>query len=306
MEKYLILNADDFGQSEAANQAIMHLLEERKVSSATIMPPASAFEQAAAWFRKQKAANIGLHLTLTSEIAALPWKSLTGDPSLEGPDGRMHATIEAFERQSDPKAVVREMQAQFQAVKQAGLTVSHADNHMGSLYGLATGRSYLPQVLWQCSRRGLPFRLFRWIDPRDKFLASIPGAEQALRKVVHLADTLGVPIPDYLLSHTYGVEEGETYESFKQMMLAKLYDLPEGICETYIHPAAEDEHMSALVPSWEKRVWEYKLMQGDDFAYALRDAKVALATYDDVRKYRKKPRLKSAAVLLRSLMTRQK
>jgi len=305
VDRYLILNCDDFGQSEAANKAIIHLLEEKKVSSATIMPPASAFEEAAAWCRKRQAANIGLHLTLTSEYAALPWSSLTGDASLQDADGRMPATIEAFERLSSPKAVVREIRAQFEAVKQAGIKISHADNHMGSLYGLATGRSYLPHVLWQCSRRRLPFRLFRWIDPRDKFLASIPGAEQALRKVVTLADTLGVPIPDYLLSHPYGVEEGETYESFKQMMLAKVYDLPEGISETYIHPAAEDARLSGLVPSWDKRVWEYKLMQGDDYAYALRDAGVTLTTYDYVRKHRVKPRLKSAAVLIRTLLSKQ-
>lgn len=37
MIRKLIINCDDFGQSPAMNQAIMHLLEEGKVSSATIM-----------------------------------------------------------------------------------------------------------------------------------------------------------------------------------------------------------------------------------------------------------------------------
>lgn len=37
MNKKLIINCDDFGQSPPMNQAIKHLLEEEKVSSATII-----------------------------------------------------------------------------------------------------------------------------------------------------------------------------------------------------------------------------------------------------------------------------
>lgn len=300
--KYLIMNCDDFGQSPAINRAVMHLLEERKVSSATIMTPAPGFEEAAAWCRKHPEAPIGLHLTFTSEFAALRWPSLTGHPSLHDESGNMPMTVKQFELASDAKAVKAEMAAQFEKAGKAGLSVTHADNHMGSLYGLETGRSYLPAVLWQCSRRGLPFRLFRYVDPRDQFLASIPGIQKTVNKIVSLADTLGVQVPDYLLSHPFHVEEGETYDSFKQMLIRKLYDLPEGIVETYIHPGVEDDWMLQNVPQWEKRVWEYKLMLDDDFHYGLRDAGVTLIDYRYVKEHRKMPRLRSAASLLRSLM----
>ena len=66
MERRLILNCDDYGQCRAANEAIQHLLEERRVSSATLMPPAPAFAEAAAWVRRRGLKNIGLHLTLTA------------------------------------------------------------------------------------------------------------------------------------------------------------------------------------------------------------------------------------------------
>ena len=46
-------------------------------------------------------------------------------------------------------------------------------------------------------------------------------------------------------------------ESLKAMLIAKLYALPEGITETYIHPAVEDREMVRLIPSWEKRTWEF-------------------------------------------------
>ncbi|WCF08617.1 polysaccharide deacetylase family protein [Paenibacillus thiaminolyticus] len=298
----LILNCDDFGQSTAANQAIMHLLEERTVSSATIMPPAPAFAEAAEWCRRTDQRNVGLHLTLTSEFDGYRWSGLTGGPSLHDESGYLHTTVEAFERNASTRDVKRELNAQYRAVRGAGIDISHVDNHMGSLYGMATGRSFLPYVLWRCSRWGLPFRLFRRIDERDHLLASIAGAPQTLRKVVALADALGVALPDYLLSHPYHVEAGETYDSFKRMLIGKLYDLPEGIVETYIHPAVEDSSMAARIPSWEKRVWEYRLMLDDDFAYARRDAGVELTDYRYVRKTRRPVRLRGALRLLALLL----
>ncbi|WP_314000927.1 polysaccharide deacetylase family protein [uncultured Paenibacillus sp.] len=301
MNRYLILNCDDFGQSPAANRAIMHLLEERRVSSATIMPPAPAFEEAAAWVRGRADPRVGLHLTLTSELPGHRWSSLTGHPSLHDETGGMHLTVADFEKLADPKAVRAEINAQFDQVKDAGLPITHVDNHMGSLYGIETGRSYLPYVFWQCGRRGLPFRIFRHIHPRDTFLNSIAGAKEALAKAVALADTLGVAMPDYLLTHPYHIVEGETYDSFKSSIIAKIYELPEGVSETYIHPAVEDDHMQTIIPSWDKRVWEYKLVLDDDFAYALKDAGVQLVDYRYVRDNLKRSRLKAAWSLFRRL-----
>lgn len=297
----MILNCDDFGQCEAANRAIMHLLEEGKVSSASLMPPAPAFREAAEWCRKNGVSNVGLHLTLNSEFDGLRWSGLTGHPSLHDENGHMHRTVEHFERKADAGAVREEIEAQFRAVREAGLDISHVDNHMGSLYGLATGRSFLPQVLWQCSRRGLPFRLPRYPDPKERWLDSAEEESRRLALVTALADALGVGIPDRLLRHPYGIQEGETYDSFKQSFIRRLYELPEGVCEIYIHPAADDERMRRLIPHWEKRVWEYRLPLDDDFRYAMRDAGIVLYDYRRLQAERRRPRLRAAARLLRLL-----
>ncbi|KIL36584.1 hypothetical protein SD71_06020 [Cohnella kolymensis] len=301
MKRYLILNCDDFGQSKAANAAIMHLLEEGKVSSATIMPPAPAFQEAAAWARSKGEGKVGLHLTLTSEFSALRWRSLTGRKSLHDDTGYMHKTVLEFEKKAQTQDVRAEIAAQFQAVRDAGLNITHVDNHMGSLYGIETGRSHLPYVLWQCSIRRLPFRLFRKVDPNDTMLAAVPGIDEILAKLTALADTLGVGMPDYLLSHPFHVEHGETYDTFKQSLIHKIYNLPEGVCETYIHPGVDDAEMRRLIPSWEKRVWEYRLALDEDFAYAMRDAGVILTDYRYVRENLRRSRIKSAFGLLKRL-----
>jgi predicted glycoside hydrolase/deacetylase ChbG (UPF0249 family) len=302
--KYLVINCDDFGQSPAMNAAIMHLLEEGLVSSATIMAPAPAFREAAEWCRKREQPNIGLHLTLTSEFEALRFPSLTGGASLHDDSGHMYRTVEEFERGADTADVMRELTAQYEAVRASGVQITHADNHMGSLYGMATGRSHIPHVLRWCARRSLPFRLFRKVDPADPLLGPMPGVERAAAKASALAGVLGVALPDYLLSHPFEKRDGETYESFKQMLIDKLYRLPFGICETYIHPGVDDPWMRRAIPHWEKRVWEFRLMMDDDFRYAIRDAGVTLVDYRFIRKHGRESRLRAGARLAASALRR--
>jgi len=300
-DRRLILNCDDFGHCEAANRAIMHLLEEGRVSSATLMPPAPGFREAAEWCRKKGVSNVGLHLTLTSEIEGFRWSGLTGHPSLHDETGHLHRTVENFERHADAKAVRLEIGAQFLAVREAGVDISHVDNHMGSLYGLATGRHFVPAVLWQCAKRGLPFRLPRNLNPESGWIRAVEEAKRNQAKVTALADMLGVGLPDWVLSHSYLPEEGETYDSFKESVIRGLYALPDGVVEIFIHPAADDGLMRRLTTHWEKRVWEYRLLLDDDFHYALRDAGIVLYDYRRLQAERRRPRLRAAAALFRLL-----
>lgn len=302
--KLLVINCDDFGQSPAMNAAIMHLLEEGLVSSATIMAPAPAFREAAEWCRKREQPNIGLHLTLTSEFDALRFPSLTGAGSLHDETGNLYRTVEEFERGADTRDVMRELTAQYEKVRASGVPITHADNHMGSLYGMATGRSHIPHVLRWCARRGLPFRLFRKVDPSDPLLGPMPGVERSAAKASALAGVLGVALPDYLLSHPFEKREGETYDSFKRMMIDKLYRLPDGICETYIHPGIDDPWMRERIPHWEKRVWEFQLMMDDDFRYAIRDAGVMLVDYRHIRRRGRESRLRAGMRLLAAALGR--
>lgn len=107
-----------------------------------------------------------------------------------------------------------------------------------------------------------------------------------------------------LISHPFAIEEGETYESFKQSLIKKLYQLPDGVVETYIHPGIDDPWMKRHIPNWEKRVWEYRLMLDNDFDYALRDAGVTLVDYRYIRANLKRPRRQAAITLLKMLIKR--
>ena len=279
----------------------MHLLEEGKVSSATIMAVAPGFEEASAWSARRRQPNVGIHLTMTSEFDTLRWSSLTHHPSLHDESGHQYKTVKEFEEGAQTSAVLKEISAQYERVKKSGIEISHVDNHMGSLYGMETGRSLLPQMFWRISRWRLPSRFFRYIYAEDPLLGSLTNIERPVARAAALADTLGVPIPDFLLSHPFGLQAGETYDSFKRSIIDKLFKLPDGVSETYIHPGVEDPWMLANIPHWEKRVWESRLPFDDDFTYAMHDADVELTSYRYVQEHLRRPRASSACKLLREL-----
>ena len=302
MERRLIINCDDFGQSTAMNEAIRHLLEENKVSSATIMTVAPGFEEAASWAAHRRQPNIGLHLTMTSEFEALRWSSLTGHSSLHDANGYQYRTVAEFERG----------QKQALCLKRWKRSINwHARWAFASaisiiIWAVCTGWRQGGVLFRRCcgSVRAGVFRHGYSAAFIRKTHCWPSNIERPVALASGLADTFGVPIPDYLLSHPFPIVEGETYESFKQSLIDKLYRLPEGVSETYVHPGAEDEWMLANIPNWEKRVWEYRLLFDDDFAYGLRDAKVILTDYRYVEEHLKRPRVRSAVKLMK-VMTKK-
>ncbi len=289
MERYLIMNTDDFGQCSSVNDAIFELLSEGLVSSATIMPCTPGFEEAASWCTRNEITNVGLHLTFTSEWENMRSRSLTHGTSLEDEQGYLYPTCEAFAAHAVREEVVEEIKAQFDRCINYGLQLSHVDNHMGSLYGLA-GECYLPAVFESCAVHGkLPFRFFRNYYKDDFLLGPLDRPEilAAFKTIIELADRVGILTPDYLLTHSYAAEPSETYESFKHMMIGRMYRLPEGISETYIHPSKETDEIKHINPTWQRRVHEYQLMKDEDYRYALKDAGIKQVTYRDIAGLRK-------------------
>ncbi|HXE82735.1 MAG TPA: ChbG/HpnK family deacetylase, partial [Gemmatimonadales bacterium] len=88
--KLLIINADDLAMSHSENDASFAALDQKLVTSATVMVPAPWFGEVAAYAKTHPDADLGLHLTLTAEWQTFRWGPVTPRnlvPSLVGPDG---------------------------------------------------------------------------------------------------------------------------------------------------------------------------------------------------------------------------
>ena len=75
--KLLIINADDLAMAHTENDASLSALDEKLVSSATVMVPCPWFIEVAAYARAHPDADLGLHLTLTSEWQTYRWGPVT-------------------------------------------------------------------------------------------------------------------------------------------------------------------------------------------------------------------------------------
>ncbi|WP_309128233.1 polysaccharide deacetylase family protein [Microbacterium sp.] len=258
----IILNADDFGMCHAANQAIAALLDEGRLDSATVMVPCAWSPEALAFSAARTDLDVGVHLVLTSEWSNYRWRPLTPAATLTDAGGYFPRTVREVEDRADAKEVARELEAQLDAALAAGVDVTHLDNHMGSVYGMETGRDFLAPVLELAARHGLPFRLPRISEGLQLDAAQLQRFEQA----VAAADAAGVVIPDRLWTHAFelageGTPQEETYEQVRDAFIAMLRKVPAGVTEVYLHPMADgDELRGAVDYGAAKRGYELRLL----------------------------------------------
>lgn len=128
----LIINADDFGWSEGANEAILALWDEGAITSCSWMPAGPAAASAIDEARKRLELPVGLHLTLVHGYPVLPRSEIPLLVDREGRLSRAYARAGALYSCSPPHRGqwVREMEAQFAAFAATGLAWSHVDTHV--------------------------------------------------------------------------------------------------------------------------------------------------------------------------------
>jgi predicted glycoside hydrolase/deacetylase ChbG (UPF0249 family) len=282
----IILNADDFGMCHAANTAIVDLLTTARIDSTTMMIPCSWSPEALAFAASRTDLDIGVHLVLTSEWARYRWRPLTGTAtSLVDAAGFFPIDVLSVEQNASDDDVAAELAAQLQTALDAGVDVTHLDNHMGSVYGLVTGRDFLRPVFELAARHGLPFRLPRSMDgvgENSALQAQLDGAAAT-------AAAFGVEIIDRLWSHPFellreGTPDEETYEQVRDGFIALLRAVPAGVTEIYLHPMVDDEELRAAVDfSAAKRGYELRLLSDPAVLRAIEDEALVRIGWRDLR-----------------------
>src|SRR5438874_3027613 len=178
--KLLIVHADDLGMAHSVNMASIKALETGLVSSASIMIPCPWFPEIAAYARSHPEADLGLHLTLTSEWSLYRWGPVLSKEraaSLFDQNGYLYLTEDVAAAHISAREAEAEIRAQIERARAYGIQPTHLDSHMGTLYQ----NKELFDVLMRVARdNGLPVRVSKEMLPTVSSLASVVRPDDVL------------------------------------------------------------------------------------------------------------------------------
>lgn len=288
-DRYLIVNADDFGMCNAANRAVIDLFERGGIVSSTVMMPCAWSVAACKWAARNPQYAVGIHLTLTAEWGGYRWGPVSAGvgSSLTDELGCFYPENDEFEENCEIEDVDREIRAQVDKALRLGLVPSHLDNHMGCLYGMNGNYEVMPKTLEICGELGYAFRMFRKVRDVDippELPEGVPL--DMLRMIVNgyasLAEELKVPLIDHLLFPVWDDDIRSSYERYREFMLDRLSGIDDGIYETFIHPSLECDELKGITSLWRDRVWEYRLFADPATGQHFRSRGINLISYRDV------------------------
>ena len=232
----LIVNADDFGLSEAVNEGIVEAHQRGIVTSTSLIASGAAFEHAVALARAIGTIDVGVHLTLTEEE---PLSNRSDIPTLLDGD-RFHPHTTSFVKRYfagriSLEEVERELDAQIARVIASGLRVSHLDGHQH--VHMVPG---IRQVAGRLAGKyGIPAIRFPKEAPKGYMFVEGGSAGRllqlfALNAFCAAADIGGARRPDHFVGFFYGGR------LTKPHLMRVLETLPgEGTCELMCHPGRQ-------------------------------------------------------------------
>ena len=185
--KLLIVHADDLAVAHSEDAASFDALDKQAVTSASIMVPCPWLTEVADYAKAHPDADLGLHLTLTSEWKTYRWgpvESKDKVPSLLDPSGYLWPDTPQSVGALKAEEAEREIRAQIERAVAMGIHPTHLDSHMGTLFS----RPDLFAVYVKVAREyKLPFLAFIAPDT-PKELSSVLSNKDVLLNSVVIAD----------------------------------------------------------------------------------------------------------------------
>ena len=240
----LIVNADDFGLHAAVNRGILAAHTEGIVSSTSLMAGGAAFDDAVRIARHCPQLGVGVHLTLVGASPLLPVAEVS---SLLDEAGDFYGSyplfIKRFLRGKIRLAEVeRELAAQIDRVRMAGIQPSHLDSHQ-HLHVLPGIGGLVLDLARRFSIRAIriPAEPVAFIGATPATVGRLAG-RGGLTMLANLfrqhAAAAGIRTSD----HFFGMLAGG--QLTEPALLAILRRLPPGDSELMTHPGFADESLA--------------------------------------------------------------
>src|SRR5262250_2752172 len=129
--KLLIIHADDLAVAHSEDAASFEALDRGAVTSASIIVPGPWLTEVADYAKVHPDADLGLHLTLTSEWKTFRWGSVESRdkvPSLLDSAGTLWPLTALVAKNAKPQEAEQELRAQVKQAMALGIHPTHLDS----------------------------------------------------------------------------------------------------------------------------------------------------------------------------------
>jgi predicted glycoside hydrolase/deacetylase ChbG (UPF0249 family) len=268
--KLLILHADDLAVAHSEDAASFDALDKQAVTSASIMIPCPWLTEIADYAKAHPDADLGLHLTLTSEWKTYRWgpvESKDKVPSLLDPSGYLWPDTPQSAGALKADEVEREIRAQIERAVAMGIHPTHVDTHMGTLLSRPDLFAVYVKVAHEYKLPFLALLTPNLPSDRSSFLSS----KDVLLDSVVIADP--------------SVHPGD----WKTFYANAINNLKPGVTEIIVHLGYDDAELQAVMvghadygAAWRQR--DYDVITSPEFKKLIRDNHVILIHWSELKK----------------------
>lgn len=268
--KLLIVHADDLAVTHSVDAASFNALDKGAITSASIMVPCPWLNEVAAYAKDHPNADLGLHLTLTSEWKIYRWGPVEAKnrvASLLDPSGYLWPETGPAAQNIKAEEAEREIRAQIERAIVAGIHPTHLDSHMGVLFSRPDLFATYVKVAHD---NHLPFLAVKVADERAKLLSLLSERDVVLDSIIMANPT---------------VHAGQWKEFYENT----IKNLKPGLSEMIIHLGHDDSELQAVTldhpdfgSAWRQR--DYDFVTSPEFKKMLAENHIVLIQWRDLQK----------------------
>ena len=268
--KLLIVHADDLAVAHSVDTASFDALNKNAVTSASIMVPCAWITEVAFYAKEHPDADLGLHLTLTSEWKTYRWGPVSSSDkvaSLFDPSGYLWPETPAAALNLKTAEAEREIRAQIDRAIALGIHPTHVDSHMGVLFSKPELFAVYVKVAHEYN---LPFLALRILNAPAEFFSSLSDKDVIL---------------DSVIMANPSVHSNE----WRNFYVHAVKNLKPGLTEMIVHLGHDDAELQAVTldhpdfgSAWRQR--DYDIVTSPEFRKALDENHVIPVKWKDLRK----------------------
>lgn len=241
------------------------------------MVPCAWFPSVAQYARENPRADIGVHLTLTSEWPLYRWGPVsTRDPlsGLMDEQGFFPRGTRQVQEAADAQAAKIEMTAQVERAKAFGIDITHIDTHMGAVAHPKFSQTYMELAM----NHAIPGMMPRMDEAvLIKHGMDAESAAATVRMLQGL-EANGVPLVDAEIGLPLDKPVGRV-EQARALFSA----LPQGVTHFLCHPCVDTPELRAVTPDWQGRVADYEFFMREETRTMIREMGIQTIGYRAIR-----------------------